>query len=104
MSLRVRKDDKVKVLLGKDRGKAGKVLQVFPSRQRALVEGLNMVKKHRRRTKEDQQGGIISKEASLHLSNLMLICPSCSKATRLSVRELQDGSKVRRCIHCEATF
>jgi large subunit ribosomal protein L24 len=98
---KIRKNDIVKVLTGRDSGKTGKVLTIFPKRLKALVQGINMVKKHSRRTREDQQGGIIQKESFIDLSNLMLICQKCSKATRVGFSKLSDGTKVRICKKCK---
>jgi len=93
--LRIRKDDKVIVLTGKDKGKTGKVLRVYPKANRVLVEKINMVKKSRRKTQQDQQGGIIELESPLHLSNVMLVDRKTNKPTRIGVSILKDGSKVR---------
>ncbi len=97
---RIKKDDIVKVIAGKDKGKKGKVISVFPRSNRALVEGINFVKKHMRKTQQDQQGGIIQKEMPIHLSNLMLICKRCNKAVRIGFSFLKDGSKIRSCKSC----
>jgi len=93
--LRIRKDDKVMVIAGKDKGKTGKVLRVYPRQQRVLVEKVNLVKKARRRTQQDQQGGIIELEAPLHMSNVMLLDRKNNKPTRFGVSVLKDGSRVR---------
>ncbi|MBI4352613.1 MAG: 50S ribosomal protein L24 [Candidatus Omnitrophica bacterium] len=95
MSLRIKKGDRVFVLAGKDKGKSGKVLGVFPGRQRALVEGVNLVKKHIRKNPQHPQGAIIAREASIHLSNLALLCPVSGKPTRMKVMTAEDGSKQR---------
>lgn len=95
MSLRIRKGDKVYVLNGKDRGKSGKVLQVFPSAERALVEGVNMIKRHVRKNPQHPQGAIVSREAPVHLSNLSLLCPVSGKPTRVKTLVAADGSKQR---------
>jgi large subunit ribosomal protein L24 len=92
--LRIKKNDKVIVTTGKDKGKTGKVLHVFPDTRRAVVENINMVKKAKRRTQQDQQGGIIEIEAPIHLSNLMLTDKK-GKAVRYSVKTLKDGGKER---------
>lgn len=97
---KIKKNDIVKVLIGKDRLKTGKVLTVFPDRNRALVQGINMIKKHSRRSKDDQQGGIIHKESPVHISNLMVICQKCSKPSRVGFNFLSDGTKVRICKKC----
>ncbi|MFA5088027.1 MAG: 50S ribosomal protein L24 [Candidatus Omnitrophota bacterium] len=93
--LRIKKNDKVMVITGKDKGKTGKVLNVFPAKQRAIVENINMVKKARRRTQQDQQGGIVAVEATIHLSNLMLLDKAGNKPTRFSTSVLKDGTRVR---------
>ena len=98
---KIKKNDTVKILTGKDKGKTGKVLTVSPETGRALVQGLNLVKKHARRTKDDQQGGIIQKESPLHISNLMVVCQKCNKPTRVSFSMLSDGTKTRICRKCK---
>jgi large subunit ribosomal protein L24 len=97
----IRKNDKVKVLSGKEKGRQGKVLKVFKEKETALVERLNFVKRHTRAGgKAGQHGGIVEKEAPIRLTKLMLVCPKCSKATRSGVRVLDDGSRVRYCKKC----
>ena len=96
----IRKNDMVMIITGKDKGKTGKVLKIFPRQRRAIVEGLNLIKKHARRTREDQQGGIIHRESPLDVSNLMFYCPRCSRATRTGITILKDGSKNRFCKKC----
>jgi large subunit ribosomal protein L24 len=91
----VRKGDTVMVIAGKERGKRGKVLRVFPDKGRVIVERINMIKKHQRPTQKLRQGGIIEREGSLHLSNVMLVDPRSDKPTRVGVHELADGKKVR---------
>ncbi len=95
----IRKKDKVVVLVGKDRGKQGEVVQVLPDTQRVLVSKVNFVKRHSRPT-QTQPGGIREKEASLHISNVMLICKKCSKPMRPKSDRLSDGTKVRICRRC----
>ncbi len=95
MSLRIRKGDKVKVLAGKDRGKTGKVIHVYPSANRALVEGVNMVKKHVRKNQQNPNGAVIQKELPIHISNLSLLDPTTSKSTRIATLIAADGSKQR---------
>lgn len=97
----IKKNDIVYVLSGRDRGKTGKVFHVYPARNRALVEGINYVKKHARKTKADQQGGIIQKEATIDLSNLALFCKTCSKPVRVGISTLGDGTKSRYCKKCK---
>lgn len=93
--LRIRKDDRVIVVAGKDRGKSGKVIKVLPDRQRAVVEGINIVKKARRRTRQEEQGGLIEIETPIHISNIMLVDKKGNKRTRFGVSILKDGSHVR---------
>ncbi|MEK7868385.1 MAG: 50S ribosomal protein L24 [Candidatus Omnitrophota bacterium] len=98
----IKKNDIVKILAGRDNGKTGKVLTVFPKKMKALVQGINMVKKHSRRQSNDQQqGGIVHKESSINVSNLMIICQKCSRATRVGFNKLSDGTKVRICKKCK---
>jgi large subunit ribosomal protein L24 len=94
MAARIRKGDKVVVLSGRDRGRSGEVIEVQPRAERALVRGVNMVKRHQRQSM-NQEGGIISKEAPLHLSNIALADPKDGKPTRVGFRILDDGRKVR---------
>jgi len=99
--MNVRKGDTVQVMAGKDRGKTGRVLRVDPKDDRAIVEGVNYVKRHTRAGgQQQQQGGIIEKEAPVHLSNLMVVCGKCGKPVRTRVRTLADGAKVRACANC----
>lgn len=98
---KIRRDDIVTVIKGDDRGKKGKVLKVFPGEFRAIVEGINLVKKHRRRTREDQQAGIVSIEAPINLSNLMLFCKHCNRPVRTGVTILKDKTKSRFCKLCK---
>jgi len=99
---KIKKNDIVKILAGRDSGKTGKVLTVFPKKLKALVQGINMVKKHsRRKSNDQQQGGIVHKESSIDISNLMIVCQKCSKATRVGFNKLSDGTKVRICNKCK---
>lgn len=100
--LKIKRNDIVKVLTGKDRGKTGKVLKVFPKEKRILVEGINFIKRHARQTKQDQKGGIIQKEAPADISNLMLVCKHCNKPTRVKIKIMGNGSsKARVCGKCK---
>ena len=94
MKLKIRKGDKVVVITGKDKGKTGEVTQVLPKESRVLVQGVNIVRRHQRQTAQ-QQGGIITKEAPIHISNVAHIDPSSEKPTRVGYRTLEDGRKVR---------
>lgn len=98
--LHVKKDDMVKIIAGKEKGKTGKVLRVFPAKGRVVVESLNVVKRHTRPTQTNPEGGIIEKEAPFSISNVMLVCGSCSEPARTGVRTLDDGSKARYCKKC----
>ena len=93
--LRIRKNDQVKVIAGKDKGKTGKVLKVMKEANCAIVEHINMVKKAQRRTNDNQQGGFIEIEKPIHLSNIMLIDKKSNKPTRFGAKILKDGKKVR---------
>lgn len=103
VKLHVKKNDLVKVIAGKERGKTGKVLRVFPAKGRVVVESLNVVKRHTRPNQLNPEGGIVEKEASLSISNVMLVCGSCNEPTRTGVRKLEDGSKTRYCKKCNAS-
>ncbi len=92
--VKIRKGDHVVVLTGRDQGKNGAVLKVFPRENRAIVQGVNLVKRHQRQT-QNQDGGIISKEVPIHLSNLAIEDPKDGKSTRIGFKTLKDGRKVR---------
>ena len=94
MKLKIKTGDTVKIIAGEEKGKEGKVLRVDREKNRAIVEGLNLVKKHTKPNAQNPQGGIVEKEASIHISNLSLIDPKTKKATRVGF-EVQDGKKVR---------
>ena len=100
MSGRVRSGDTVMVLAGKERGKRGKVLRVLPDKDRVLVEKVNMIKKHQRPTQKLRQGGIIEREGSIHLSNVLLVCGRCDRPVRTGIKLLADGRKQRVCKRC----
>jgi large subunit ribosomal protein L24 len=99
--IHLRKGDTVKVVAGKDLGKTGKVLRVLPDKGRLIVEGVNFVKKHARRTREDRAGGIHEVETTIHVSNVMLVCPKCRQVTRVGHKVLGDGTKARLCRKCD---
>lgn len=103
--LKIRKGDTVQVIKGKDTGKKGKVINVLNENKRegkrALVEAINLVKKHKRQARQDQQGGIVSIEAPISVANLMLVCKSCSKPVRVGFSVLKDNTKVRVCRSCK---
>lgn len=100
MGLRIKKGDTAFVLTGRNKGKSGRVLSVLPAKETVIIEGINMVKKHMKPNKQYTQGGIIEKEAPLHISNVMLICPKCSKPSRIGHAVFDDGKKLRRCKKC----
>ncbi|MBI2876759.1 MAG: 50S ribosomal protein L24 [Candidatus Tectomicrobia bacterium] len=100
VKLNVKKDDLVEVIAGKDKGKRGKVLHVFPEKSRLLVEKVNQVKKHMRPSRMGQQGGIIEKEGKLHLSNVMVVCTRCNEPVRVGHQVNPEGKKVRTCKKC----
>lgn len=99
--MNIKKGDKVKVLAGKDKGAEGIVIAAQPSNQRVTVEKVNMMKKAMRPTQANPEGGISTVEAPINVSNVMLICPSCKEATRVSIKR-EDGKKVRVCKKCGA--
>jgi large subunit ribosomal protein L24 len=98
---RIRKDDTVMVMAGRERGKTGKVLRVLGDRGRVLIERVNMVKRHTKPKGVQSPGGIVEREASIHLSNVLPICGRCNKATRVGHRQLEDGRSVRVCRRCD---
>jgi large subunit ribosomal protein L24 len=100
----IRKGDTVAVLSGKDRGKTGKVLQVWPAQGRALVERINMLKHFDRRTQQNQAGGIVERESSLAISKLALFCPKCKKPSRAGWSQEKDRAKQRICHRCDEPF
>ena len=97
---RVRKEDTVLVMKGKDRGKTGSVRLVIPKDKRVIVTGINMVKRHQRQRSEREPAGIIEKEAPIHISSVKLICRACQKPARVGFRVRSDGVKVRVCRSC----
>lgn len=102
---KIKKNDEVLVILGKDRGVRGKVLRIFPGKGTAIVERVNMIKKHTRANPQKQvQGGILEREAPIRLSKLQVVCPECGKPTRVGRKRLEDGTGARVCKHCGATF
>ena len=101
MGLRIKKGDTAVVMTGKNKGKKGRILSVNPSKERVVIEGINIVKKHTKPNKKYTQGGIIEKEAPVHISNVMLQCPKCNKPTRIGNAVLDDGRKLRTCKKCK---
>lgn len=96
----LKKEDKVKVIAGKDKGKIGKIIKVDRKNQRVLVENINIIKRHQRPSAQNRQGGIIETEAPLNWSNVMLMCNKCVKPVRIKIQQLDDGKKVRVCRKC----
>jgi len=98
--MKIKRDDKVKVIAGNHKGKEGKVVKVLLAKNRVIVEGVNIVKKHQKPNQANQQGGIIEKEASINASNVMLFCENCGKAVRSSSNRNEDGTVTRICVVC----
>jgi len=104
MIKKIKKNDTVKVLAGKDKGKTGKVLKILPVKGKAIVEGINYLKKHSKKTQENPKGGLVQRESPINVSNLGIICTRCSKTSRIGFRVLTDGTKARFCKKCEETI
>lgn len=100
MALHIRKNDSVMVIAGRERGKTGKVLKVMTTENRALIERVNLMKRHARARGPQQTGGILEREAPIHISNLMVMCDKCNAPVRMGRKILTDGTKVRVCRHC----
>ncbi len=98
--MKIRKDDTVLVVAGKDKGKKGKVRFTYPKHERVVVEGVNLIKKHTRARGTARQAGIIELEAPVHISNVMLMCNKCNRPTRIGFQILADGRKARICRSC----
>ena len=98
---RIKKNDIVMVIAGREKGKSGKVMRVIPKKDRAIVEKLNIVKRHLKPSQQSRQGGILEREAPIQMSNLMLICSKCTDPTRVGFRILEDNRKVRYCKKCK---
>ena len=101
----IRKNDNVLVVTGKDRGKRGRVVRLEPEKNRLVVEGVNMIKRHTRpNPQKNVKGGVVEREAALHASNVQIVCPECGKPTRIGKRILDDGRKVRICRKCDGVL
>jgi large subunit ribosomal protein L24 len=100
VALHIRKNDSVMVIAGRERGKTGKVLKVMANENRALIERVNLMKRHARARGPQQTGGILEREAPIHISNLMVMCDKCNAPVRMGRKILTDGTKVRVCRHC----
>ncbi|MBW1636366.1 MAG: 50S ribosomal protein L24 [Deltaproteobacteria bacterium] len=96
----LKKNDQVEVIAGKDKGRVGKILRVLTDKDKVVVERINMIKRHTKPTEMNQQGQIVDKEAPIHVSNIQLICPECTKTGRIGKRILEDGTKIRFCKSC----
>lgn len=101
MGLGIKKEDTVAVIAGKERGKKGRVLSVRPSKSTLIIEKVNIIKKHMKPSRKHAQGGIIEKEAPIHISNVMLLCPKCGKSARIANFAMEGGRKVRMCKKCK---
>ena len=98
--MKIRKNDTVLVITGKDKGKKGKVRFAYPKKERVVVEGINFIKRHSRTRGQARQAGIIELEAPIHISDVLLLCSKCNHPTRVGLRFLEDGKKVRFCRSC----
>lgn len=98
----LRVNDKVEIIAGKDKGRVGKILNIDKERGRVVVERINMIKRHQKAKDASQSGQIIEREASIHCSNVMLVCPECAETVRVGKIILEDGQKVRICKKCNA--
>ncbi len=101
MSLGIKKEDTVVVITGREKGKKGRVLSVMPSKSKLIIEKVNIIKRHMKPSRKYAQGGIIEKEAPVHISNVMLVCPKCGKPTRIANVIMESGRKVRACKKCK---
>ena len=104
MSTNIRVNDTVEVIAGKEKGKKGRVLKVFPKDQRVVVEKINFIKRHTRPSQKSRQGGIVEKEGAIHFSNVMLVCKKCNKPVRARRLAGADGVKNRACASCGELF
>ena len=95
-----KKDDKVTIIIGEDKGKMGKIVRIFPRKMQVIVEGVNFLKKHSKPTQKSPQGGIIKQEGVLHISNIRLICNKCNKPTAIRRERIKEGKRVRVCKKC----
>lgn len=98
--MNIKKDDNVMVIVGKDKGKSGKVRFAYPKEKRLIIEGINFIKKHSRASGNTKQAGIVELEAAIPISNVMLVCNKCNRPTRVGWQTLEDGRKVRVCRSC----
>ncbi len=101
--MKIRKGDKVKIMVGKDKGKDGVIDRVYPKQEKILIQGMNLTKRHIKKNQELPQGGIVDIAKPIRVSSVMLICPKCSKTTRVGFK-LDKNKKLRSCRKCKATF
>jgi len=101
---KLRVNDKVEVIAGKDKGRIGKILKIQKDVDRVVVERINMIKKHQKATDATKSGQIIEREAAIHISNVMLVCPECAETVKSGTKVLEDGTKTRVCKSCNATI
>lgn len=95
-----KKGDKVLIIIGEDKGKKGKIVRIFPKEMKAIIEGVNFLKKHSKPTQKVPQGGIVEQEGALHISNIRLICNKCNKPTAIKRERIKEGKRVRVCKKC----
>jgi len=95
-----KKGDKVLIIIGEDKGKKGKIVRIFPKETKAIIEGVNFLKKHSKPTQKVPQGGIVEQEGALHISNIRLICNKCNKPTAIKRERIKEGKRVRVCKKC----
>ena len=100
VKLKLKKDDIVEVIAGREKGKKGKILALFPNDGKLTVEKLNMLKRHTKPSAQNKQGGIVEKEGALAISNVLLVCDKCGKGVRIKRKKLEDGKRVRVCVKC----
>ena len=101
MGLGIKKEDTVLVIAGREKGKKGRVLSVMPAKSSLIIEKINIIKRHMKPSRKYAQGGIIEKEAPVHMSNVILVCPKCNKSTRIANLLMENGKKVRTCKKCK---
>ena len=100
--LKVKKGDTVKILSGNDKGKTGEVIEIMPTSEKIMVKGINIRKKHVKPRKQGEEGGIIQLECAIHISKVSVVCPKCSKPTRIGIKMDKDNNKIRFCKKCGA--
>jgi len=101
MGLGIKKEDTVLVIAGREKGKKGRVLSVMPTKSSLIIEKINLIKRHMKPNRKYAQGGIIEREAPVHMSNVILVCPKCNKSTRIANLLMENGKKVRTCKKCK---